>query len=191
VKKIFILLGHENKETLSGALASAYQTGANESGHEVRRMNIGDMKFDPLLHKGYKEIQELEPDLKLFQENITWADHIVIVHPIWWATIPAILKGLFERAWLPGFAYRYVKNNMTWKRLLKGKTGRLIILQNSPPFIADILFGNYSSILKSAVLRFAGIWPVRVTRFYRSEHTSPERGEKLKKKIVTLGRQAR
>ena len=78
-KKIFILLGNPDSETYSESLAKAYEEGAKEAGHEVRRVNLGDITFDPILHKGYKVIQELEPDLITIQKNIQWADHFVIV----------------------------------------------------------------------------------------------------------------
>lgn len=188
MKKVFIFLGHECKETLSCMLADSYESGARKAGYEVRRMNIGDMHFDPLLHEGYKVIQQLEPDLKTFQENIKWADHIVIVHPVWWSTVPALLKGLFDRAWLPAFAYRYGPSGLTWKKLLKGRSARIVMLQNSPRFVTDILFGRYSNFLKRVILGFAGISPIRLTKFTRTEHRSPAKIESWKRKIYTLGK---
>src|SRR3990167_320914 len=76
-KKIYILLGHPDKETLSGHFADIYEQEAKAAGHEVRRTNIGDLSFDPILHKGYKVIQELEPDLLKVQEDMRWAEHLV------------------------------------------------------------------------------------------------------------------
>lgn len=45
---------------------------------------------------------ELEEDLVKAQELIRWADHLVFVYPIWWGTMPAVLKGFFDRVFLPG-----------------------------------------------------------------------------------------
>ncbi|MGH7175450.1 MAG: NAD(P)H-dependent oxidoreductase, partial [Minisyncoccia bacterium] len=121
-KKIFILLGHTDEATLSGVLADKYEQSARAAGHEVRRQNIGQMHFDPILHQGYKTIQELEPDLTDFRENIRWCEHFVVVYPTWWSAMPAMLKGLFDRAWLPAFAFRFADNGLTWSKLLKGRT---------------------------------------------------------------------
>jgi len=78
-KRILVILGHPDKGSFCGALASAYIKGAEESGAEVKRINIGDLTFDPNLRKGYKIDQKLELDLIKAQGHIKWADHIVWV----------------------------------------------------------------------------------------------------------------
>ncbi len=80
-KKILVLLGNPETTSFSGEVATAYENAAREAGHEVMRVNISDMQFDPILHKGYKEIQQLEPDLLAMQDKWRWADHIVIIYP--------------------------------------------------------------------------------------------------------------
>ncbi len=186
MKKIFVLLGHPNSESFIGSLAGSYEAGALEAGHEVRRQNIGDMQFDPVLHKGYKEIQTLEPDLLTFQRNVIWADHIVILYPNWWCTMPALLKGVFDRAWLPGFAFKFNKNKIGWKKLLKGKTGRIIIGAATPWLTTHVLFGDFTNELSRATLGFAGI-KTKITIFAPSETTSDTLHGKWMKKTNRLG----
>jgi putative NADPH-quinone reductase len=167
-KKIFILMGNPDTDTMSGYFAGVYRDAATAAGHEVRYTNLVDMKFDPLLHKGYKVIQELEPDLVKVQEDIKWADHFVVVYPIWWSGMPSLLKALFERMWLPGFAFHFHKNNMGWDKLLKGKTSRIITLSKMHPFLIRFMFGDFANALKSAILQFSG-FTVRVTSIGGSE----------------------
>src|SRR3989344_2736177 len=111
-RRIFILLGHPDEDSFNCTLANEYQRGAEVVGHEVRRVNISDMEFDPVLHHGYRLIQELEPDLKAFQENMRWCEHFVVFYPSWWSTMPALLKGLFDRTWIPGFAFGDTTNEL-------------------------------------------------------------------------------
>lgn len=189
MKKVFILLGHPDNASLMGALADAYEKGALEAGHEVRRQNVGDMQFDPILHKGYKVIQALEPDLLTFQENVKWADHILIPYPNWWCTMPALLKGVFDRAWLPGFAFRFNKKGTGWEQLLKGKTGRIIIGAATPWLTTHVLFGDFTNELSRATLGFAGI-KAKITVFSPSEKVSQKTRTAWLEKVRKMGTRA-
>lgn len=188
--KIYILLGHSDKATLSGALADTYESAARMAGHEIRRQNIGDMHFDPILHEGYKTIQELEPDLKEFQENVRWADHVVIVYPVWWSCMPALLKGLFDRAWLPHFAFNFAHHGLTWKKLLKGRTARIITSANSSPWMLWFMYGHPTMVLELALLRFAGI-RARSTILGPSERASDRTKARWFRKIERLARKGK
>ena len=101
-------------------------------GAEVREVFLADLRFDPVLHHGYKEIQELETDPVHAQELIKWADHLVFVYPLWWATMPALLKGFLDRTLLPDFAFKYRPNSPFWDKDLTGKTARMIITMDAP-----------------------------------------------------------
>jgi len=187
-KKIVLLLGNPDTQTFTGGVADRYQAAAEDAGHEVARFNIGEMKFDPILHQGYKVIQELEPDLLLLQEKINWADHIVIVYPNWWCTMPAILKGLFDRMWIPGFAFNFDKTTHKLIKRLKGKTGRTIVVAGThSPFKTWWLFGDYTNEIQHAILGFAGI-NTSVCTFGPSEKVSPEVKEKWLKQVDNLGK---
>ena len=191
-KKIFLLLGHPDKSGICGALADEYEKGARETGHTVERMNIAEMQFDPTLHKGYRAIQELEPDLSRFQKLVTDSDHFVIVYPVWWVGMPAILKGLFDRAWLPGSAFRYIKTKsgkrtIFWHRLFRGKTARIIMTSGTQPMLVRFLPGNVNAQLRWGILWFAG-FSVRTTWFGPAEDIPEARRSRWLQQIHNLGR---
>jgi putative NADPH-quinone reductase len=191
MRKVFILMGNPDKDgTLSSGLADTYEHAAQEAGHEVRRRNIGDLQFDPILHKGYRVIQDLEPDLKAVQDDIRWADHLVIVYPNWWGTMPALLKGFFDRAWLPAFAFRFRKNGFGWQRLLKGKTARVVVLSKTRPWMLRFLYGDYTNEISRAILGFSGV-SVRLTTIGDSENPSPAYRARQERKVAALARKAK
>jgi len=189
-KKVLVLLGQEDRDTFCGSLATVYQKGAEQNGHMVRRVNIGDLKFDPLLHKGYKIIQELEPDLKKLQEDIRWADHIAIFYPTWWSGMPAILKGLFDRMWLPGFAFHFHKT-LGWDKLLKGRTAHVFITMDSWPMVSRMLFGDSTNEISRAILGFAGIHPVKITKVGPLKHAKVDYKNDWKEFVYDLALKAK
>ncbi|MES2225245.1 MAG: NAD(P)H-dependent oxidoreductase [Patescibacteria group bacterium] len=190
-KKIFILMGNPDKEgTLCCDFADIYEREAKAAGHEVRRTNLGDMAFDPILHKGYKEIQQLEPDLLKTQEDMRWADHFVLIYPLWWAGMPALLKGLWDRMYIPGFAFHFHKDGMVWDKLLAGKTARVIILSKNWPLVERMLFGDFKNEIGRALLGFAG-YKVRMTEIGRTEGMDEAAKASWTKTISSLARSAR
>ncbi len=191
-KKIFILVGHPNKESLSTALAEGYAKGAREAGHEVRVTHLSEMRFDPILHKGYKVIQAYEPDLVKFQEDVKWSEHFVSVFPVWWSDMPALMRSLVDRVWMPGFAYNFRKGLIPgWYRRLKGRSARVIVTSDSHPFLLWVLFGGNINHWVRGVLRFSGFAPVRKSWFSGMRKLTPERAEKLLAKMEKLGRKAK
>ena len=188
-KKIFIFLGHPNNDTLNGAMAEAYAKGAREAGHEVRITKIGDMKFDPILHKGYKVIQAYEPDLVKFQEDVKWSEHFVTFYPVWWSDMPALMKGLIDRAWMPGFAFNMRKGLIPgWYRRLKGRSARVVVTSDQHQFILWFLFGGNINNYIRGVLRFSGFAPVRKHWFCGLSKMSEEKGKRIIAKMERLGR---
>ena len=187
-KRIFILQGNPDNESTCGTFASNYEKGARDQGHEVRRLNIGELRFDPILHKGYKVVQDLEPDLLKVQENIRWSNHIVLFYPMWWSSMPAILKGLFDRIFLPGFAYHFHENNMGWHGLLHGRSAHVFVTMDSWPIIQRILFGDSTNEIGRAILRFSGIHPVHIKKIGPIKDFSAAHLDKWKEEMVKLGR---
>lgn len=183
-----VILGHPNPASLCGALADAYVDGARAAGGSVELIRLHELAFDPILHQGYHEVQPLEPDLVRAQEAIAAADRLVLITAIWWGTYPAILKGFLDRAFLPGFAFRYARPGRQ-VRLLKGRSARLIVTSDSPWFWLKFVVGDSTvAALRRSTLRFCGFSPVRVTRCSPVRGSSPERRAAWLAKAQELGR---
>ncbi len=165
-KNILMILGHPNSESFCNHLAETYTNASIASGHKNTILKLGELKFDPNLHLGYKDgnNQKLEPDLLKSQELISQANHIVFVFPNWWSSMPGLLKGWIDRVFLPGFSFQYQKNSPFPLQMLKEKTARIIITMDAPTWYYKWVNGAPGlKLLKKGTLEFCGIKPVNVT----------------------------
>ena len=139
-KKVFLVCANPIGGSFSNAIADSAVRGLQASGHEIRRISLYDMPaeasiglearrgeysrlFAPLLsmdeREGYFEENnqpqlKRDPHVQYAIESLRWCDSLVLVYPTWWFNIPAILKGFFDRCFVPGVGFRY--NKETGKR---------------------------------------------------------------------------
>lgn len=190
-KKILVVLGHPDTKSLCATLSRDYVRGARAAGAAVKQLVLSRLKFDPILHDGYKTVQSLEPDLLRAQKLILWADHLVFVYPMWWGSMPALLKGFFDRVFHPGFAFKFAtKDAYLWDKLLTGRSGRVMITSDGPPVAIRLLYSNPAiQAIKGMTLEFCGVAPVRVSQFGPVKHATAARMHLWRRKAEDLGAQ--
>ena len=114
-KKIVLIQGHPDPDGrhFCHALAEAYAGGATAAGHELRRIEVAQLDF-PLLRSQARWLEEAPPPaLQQAQAAIRWADHIVLVFPLWLGTVPvtsgliAHIFGVKYLATLSGIAFLF------------------------------------------------------------------------------------
>lgn len=189
MKNILIINGHPNPASYCMALGESYKNGALSAGANVEEVILNKMQFDPILRYGYSKRMDLEPDLLDAWEKIKKADHLVIIFPMWWGNMPALLKGFFDRLFLPGLAFSYRENSVWWDKLLKGRTGRLIITMDQPPFYHYLV--NWAPVirsLKKMVLEFCGVSPVSTTSIGPIRNSTEEYRKKYLEKVFEIGK---
>lgn len=142
--RIVIVVGHARRGTYGEALGEAYRRGAEAGGHDARRFVLSKMSFDPIRHEGFSREQPLEPDLKAAQDAIGWADHLVVIFPLWFGTLPAIFKGFIERVFQLGFAVEPTAGVGGYRPLLTGKSARIVMTMGMPVFIYRWYFGGHA-----------------------------------------------
>lgn len=164
MKKILIINGHPDKESFNYALSAAYKKGAIKTNAEIREINIGELNFNPNLQYGYRKRTELEPDLLEAQEKLKWAEHLVWVYPVWWGSLPAIMKGFIDRIMLPGFAFNKRENSLWWDKCFTGKSARIICTLDQPAWYYKWIYGSPShNAMKKVTLNYIGVDKVKIT----------------------------
>ncbi len=166
---ILLINAHNRENSFCSALAKTYKEGACSSGHKVQVLNLRELELDKYLRYGHEKKYEPEGDVLKAQELITWANHLVFVYPTWWAGLPALLRLFFEMVFSPGFAFKYRDKQgkiVSWDKLLKGKSARIISTMDAPPCYYKWIIGDPGGkIMRKGILGFSGISPVKTTYF--------------------------
>ena len=115
-----------------------------------------------------------------------WAEHLVILYPLWLGDVPAVLKGFLEQVARPGFAIGEGKGFP--QGLLKGRSARVIVTMGMPGLFYEIVYRAHSlKSLERNILNFAGIKPVRHTIIGTVEAGAEHRAKWLER-VRRLGR---
>lgn len=159
--RIAILDGHPDPDPARfvHALAARYQAGAEAEYRKVRRIDLATTEF-PLLRSPHEWLEGRPPTaIREAQETLAWADHLVILYPLWLGDVPALLKGFFEQVLRPGFALK--PGAGLGGGLLKGKSARIVVTMGMPAFFYELYFRAHSvKSLERNILKFVGIGPV-------------------------------
>lgn len=162
-RRILIIDGHPDvrPERLGHALAAAYAEAARSAGHEVRTIEVGALNL-PLIRSADEFAgKDLLPAVSAAQRDIVWAQHLVIVHPLWQGGAPAQLKGFFEQVFRYGFA---APENGGLGGLLKGRSARIVVTMGMPAAAYSLMFGAFGvRAMARGLLNLSGIKPVRRT----------------------------
>lgn len=159
---ILLIDGHPDEGRFSSHLLDIYEASLPATA-QITRVNVREMDFTPNLKHGYLKRTDWEPDISRLAEQFDACDHVVFAFPMWWGAEPAIVKGLLDRLFLPGFMYQFRETGSLWDKYLEGRSADVIASMDTPPFFLRLLYGN--SIIrrwKGQVLGFVGFAPVRV-----------------------------
>lgn len=189
MNKILVINGHPAKDSFCDTIAKTYAKAAAGSGKDVVVMNLYDLNFNLNFTGSYNREMHTsdENDILMTREKIKWAQHIVVVHPVWWGSVPALLKGFLDRILIPGFAFKYKKNSPFWDKLLSGRTATIIYTADTPIWYYNLIYQAPSvNMMRKRVLGFCGIKTTEVLGFGSMRFTKPEQRKKWLEKIEKL-----
>jgi len=146
---ILLVSAHDDPRSLVGALKNTALATLERAGHKVLVTDLYaqgfnpvassiDFKTKPSVHANYMFEQQrsintnngFSPDIEAEMIKVAQADLIIFHFPLWWASVPAILKGWFDRVFAMGFAWNAEARYSTG--LLRGKRALLVTTAGDP-----------------------------------------------------------
>lgn len=165
-RRILIIQGHPDvtEDHLGHALAHAYAGAATAAGHQVRTATPAQLDFPLLRSQKEWEFGALPQALQQAQDDIAWAQHLLLFFPLWMGDMPALLKGFLEQVARPGFAFRREEGNPFGQKGLAGRSARVVVTMGMPALVYRFYFRAHSvKSLERNILGFVGISPVHET----------------------------
>ncbi|MDD1709556.1 MAG: NAD(P)H-dependent oxidoreductase [Methanoregulaceae archaeon] len=142
---ILYIYAHPEPRSFNGALKEMAMVTLGKKGHTVKVSNLYAIKwkavldtqdfrmrqnlyqFNPAMEQIHGvETGSLAPDIQEEIAKVGWADLLIFQFPIWWSSMPAILKGWFDRVFVQGFVVDLEKGNLYREGLLKGKKAMIV-----------------------------------------------------------------
>lgn len=183
---VLVIYTYPNHESLSHAFLEKVIKGSNENPN-IKGLQVLDLYeegFNPLLefneHKRRRDMHR-DPQLGKYRNQITWADKMVFVYPIWWGRPPAMLMGYIDQLFSANFAYRD-KKGLFPEGLLKGKSVVCVSTMKGPAKYPLLWLNDAHKILmKRALFNFVGIKKVKFFEFGNMESPKGKQTQKLEK----------
>ena len=141
---VLIVFAHPEPNSLNGAMKDLAAKILRDKGHEVKISDLYGMQFKAVLDQNdfseRKKGQQFNPvmeqanavgtgalseDIKDEVKKVKWADMMIFQFPVWWTSPPAILKGWFDRVFLPGVVHNIAEGKLYDTGLLRGKKAML------------------------------------------------------------------
>ena len=184
--KILVIYTHPNHESLCYAFLQKVLEGSSENSNikEIQVLDLYEEGFNPLLvfnEKKRRRDMYCDPNLEKYREQITWADKIVLVYPIWWGRPPAMLLGYIDQVFASNFAYKD-KGGLLPEGLLKGKSVVCISTMRGPTNYPLFFLNNAHKVLmKKALFNYVGMKKVKFFEFGNMESPKGKQEQKLNK----------
>lgn len=161
---VLIVQGHPDigERHFCHALADAYAAGALKAGHTVERLEIARIEVPRLQSQKEQENGAVVPDIANAQTLLKAADHVVLVFPLWMGGMPSLVASFLEQVLRPGYAYDGTGPAM--KKLLRGRSMRLVVTMGMPAWYYRLVYGSHSlKAWKVGALGFVGFRPIRAS----------------------------
>ncbi len=154
--KTLIFTAQPSSKGFVHTIASQYNGTKNNTEIQSEIINLYDEEYAiPFLRFENSHDIVASHTVQKLQEKISEANELVFIFPLWWGSMPAILKNFFDTVFEAGFAFSYEKRRH--KPLLKGKTAKIIITYDAPKWVYWFKPFPIKKLITKNILQFCGI----------------------------------
>lgn len=146
--KVVIVFNHPYEGSFCNAILHSVSKGLKEADHEIDLIHLDKDNFNPVMTaedlRAFRDKNPVDPKAIEYQKRIKSADHLILIFPIWWELMPALMKGFVDKVIFPGVAYDYTNSSNTLMKPLwiNIKSVTMITTMNTPYWLYWLLFGN-------------------------------------------------
>jgi putative NADPH-quinone reductase len=169
--KILVTVDHPWPGSFNHAILARTEETLSAAGHEVDLLDLHNEGFNPVLNEEelavYEQGQFLDPLVGLYQKRIEAAEHLIFIFPVWWEVMPALLKGFFDKVFLPGWAF----DGSDATPLLTHISGSTVITTMGAP---EVIHTSVEPVLCRGILGFCGVPHYKWFNLCDIPHTTAE-----------------
>lgn len=187
-----VVSAHPLKNSLCTALTDHIANRLQTLGHTIVMEDLYETRFDPVL-SGHEREQYYADRYDAAGvagevQRLETAEALVMVFPTWWFGFPAILKGWFDRVWVPSIAYDHASDFGPIRPRLNGLRKAFVVTTLGAPWWVDylVLWRPVKRTLRFALLgACARRCRLKYLSFYKCEKVNGERIGRIKNRIDT------
>ena len=187
---VLVVTAHPLGNSLCTALADHIVSRLETYGHTIVVENLYATQFDPVLsdseRRRYYADRYDATAVANEVRRLEQAEGLVMVFPTWWFGFPAILKGWFDRVWVPGVAYDHARDYGPIRPRLDGLRNAFVVTTLGAPWWVDylVLRRPIKRIVRFALLgACARNCRLRYLSFYKCETVDSERMIRITSRI--------
>jgi NAD(P)H dehydrogenase (quinone) len=175
---VLAVFAHPRRDSFSGAILDSLQSGLTKAGHTVEVADLYREGFDPRLHpEDYAQFESLPmpPDVLAEQKRVERADALAFVFPVWWWSLPAMLKGWIDRVFSSGWAYDFTPGHS--RGLLRDRPTLVLCAAGS----REVTYRKYGydaamrTQIDVGILAYCGIRDIATEFFYEVDDDESSR----------------
>lgn len=115
--RVHVIYAHPQQDSLAAQLHRIVVDELTKSGHEVDDLDLYADDFDPVLSRedrdSYHDVSINRQRVDPYVRRLQHADALVLCHPVWNFGWPAILKGYFDRIFLPDVSFKLAEGKVS------------------------------------------------------------------------------